>query len=136
MSMAGIWLRVALLFTRLGRIKWTLGENGNWLDQRANIPGARARAGAYGFLFLPLYARIPTEMYRASEQYQEEGRGRYSAAVPGADSGAARVRQTENRNHGRAAEAAPRSTACKISHHVLNAGKITRCQNVKTGRRR
>ena len=92
--------------------------------------------GAYGFLFLPLYARIPTEMYRASEQYQEEGRGRYSAAVPGADSGAARVRQTENRNHGRAAEAAPRSTACKIAHPMLKAGKITSCQNVKTGRRR
>ena len=53
MSMAGIWLRVALLFTRLGRIKWTLGENGNWLDQRANVAGALARAGgrtaAYSF---------------------------------------------------------------------------------------
>lgn len=96
----------------------------------------RRGRGAYGCLFLPLYARIPAETHRASEQYQEEGRGRYSAAVPGADSGAARVRQTENRNHGRAAEAAPRSTACKIAHPMLKAGKITKCQNVKTGRRR
>ena len=54
-----------------------------------------------------------------------EGRNRYSAAVPGADSGAGTARQMENRNHGTAAEAA-RSTVGKIT--MLQADKITRAR--------